>query len=266
MTIAQTPAQGLFLAVRAVNTKMREAMVRAFLSGCSDADAVEWRRLVEADKKRRQRAVVPMDAKEPSAQCPAATEETSGTKSWEVETADRDTVPPSTPSPFPGPLSPPTPSPFIPQQPAAAGEGKDEKRKEPKPEQPADPRFAPVTAGYCAAYQTAFGEPYAHNGGRDGQALKKLLKSLGDTEYFTAERIVTTARKAMERRLLPYAKECKFVGNLHTFCQHYNDIRTELKTDGTHHKSPRPSGNGRNDNLNAGMSAQYSTGVIVDNN
>lgn len=141
--------------------------------------------------------------------------------------------PPSSPSPFPSPLSPPTPSPYNPPNPripAAASPAAAGKKPLPeKPETAADPRFVPVVTGYCEAYAVAFGEPYAHNGGRDGAALKKLLKSLGNTEYFTAQRIVGTAIKAMERRQKPYARDCKHVGNLHTFCAHYNNIRAELK-------------------------------------
>lgn len=105
--IAQTPAQGLFLAVTALNSKVRDVMVRAFLMGCSDADAAEWRKLVEADKKRRQRANVPLAASGSSGQCPADAEGASGTMSRSNANGQRDSTPQVPPTPPSSPASSP---------------------------------------------------------------------------------------------------------------------------------------------------------------
>lgn len=117
MNVATTPAQGLFLAVRGMNSAARKQVVRYAKLGWSDADTEEYNRLVEAAKKREQRhpskaAVVLAEENQQQGHCPATSEANTGTMSLSWENCQRDKPSPS-PLPSTPPLStpPPTPSP-----------------------------------------------------------------------------------------------------------------------------------------------------------
>lgn len=110
--IASTPAaDGMFAAVKDLSSsRAREKVVRAWLDACPDADAAAYRRLVEADKKRRQRANVPLAKIGASGQCPAGLEENDGTLSPQTPSGQRDISPQVPPVPPPPPASSPTPT------------------------------------------------------------------------------------------------------------------------------------------------------------
>ncbi len=105
----------------------------------------------------------------------------------------------------------------------------------------ADPRHSVVTNGYRKAYQVAYGEPYAHQCGKDGSALKKLLKQL-KPEFFTAERIVETAKRAMEHHFDRFAGPSKHAATLAGFASAYNEIRAELAATAKARKSGKAAG------------------------
>lgn len=132
-------------------------------------------------------------------------------------------------------ISAPNPS-GIPQEPSLPASAKPQtvgtgekvrKSKAVKSVSPADPRFAPVTDGYCTAYLETFGSPYVHSGGRDGKRLKVLLAT-ASPERFPAEQIVRVARAAMKRSREPFAKATKYATSLSGFCEQFNPIRAEL--------------------------------------
>ena len=78
MLATSSAADGLFAAVEHLNSTARDRIVRVWLLACSDVDAAAWRRLVEAEKKRRQRAskeetqrdIVPLEQGKPTGQTP----------------------------------------------------------------------------------------------------------------------------------------------------------------------------------------------------
>lgn len=90
-----------------------------------------------------------------------------------------------------------------------------------------DPRFMPVTEGYCAAYLETFGSPYVHGGGKDGRKVKLFLAAANPAE-FSAERIVKVAKAAMRHSRTQFAKAAKLATSLGGFCEHFNVIRAEV--------------------------------------
>ena len=117
----------------------------------------------------------------------------------------------------------------LPASPSAAGKKpKARKQRAAKAESPPDPRFKPVTDGYCTAYREVFGTPYVHASGRDGKRLQIFLK-VASIEH-SAEQIVAVAQAAMERSKRPFAKATKFASSLSTFCDQFSAIQAELQS------------------------------------
>lgn len=106
---------------------------------------------------------------------------------------------------------------------------------------PPDPRFQPVTDGYCAAYLETFGSPYVHGGGKDGKKLKALLATANAADFPT-ERIVKIARTAMRRSVEPFAKATKYATSLCGFCEQFNAIRAELNQERDQRLAKPPGG------------------------
>lgn len=110
MNIAQTPAQGLWLAVSKMTSAARKNVVRYAILGWSDADVEEWHRLVGTEKKRRQRAekpaAVPVEDNLPTGPRPDVHEDASGTASPLSMNDERDTEPPSPQTPLPRATAP----------------------------------------------------------------------------------------------------------------------------------------------------------------
>jgi hypothetical protein len=111
-----------------------------------------------------------------------------------------------------------------------------ERRKENEPPGSApagevsDGRHRQITERWGERFQRAMGVPYTFDGGRDGTALKRFLKSCREP----ADEILSVASQAWERSKADrFAKSCKNAATIHGLCTYFNDIRVELKSTGS---------------------------------
>lgn len=84
---------------------------------------------------------------------------------------------------------------------------------------------------WCTAYEAKFGSKYAFMGGKDGEAVKRLL-AFG----FEVEHLIRIAKAAWEH---PTSFFCKMAGSITGFMAKLNDIRAELNA--ILKKKPTPS-------------------------
>ena len=98
-----------------------------------------------------------------------------------------------------------------------------EKRpKTPKAEKPADPRHAEFVRIFAEEYETQTGSPYAMQGGKDGQQLQTLLRTL---PTLTAAEWRNGLRWSWEIASRPYTDSCvRQTGSLAAFCCAWNRI------------------------------------------
>jgi len=99
-----------------------------------------------------------------------------------------------------------------------------EKRpKAPKAEKPADTRHAEFVRIFADEYEAQTGSPYAMQGGKDGQQLQALLRSLPG---LTAAEWLNGLRWAWETAAShPYADSCvRQTGSLAAFCAAWSRI------------------------------------------
>jgi hypothetical protein len=82
--------------------------------------------------------------------------------------------------------------------------------------------------GWCDRYQVAFGDKYPFDEGKDGKAIKELLK-----KGIPVEQLLSVAQSAWEKRKTDkFCQACKKSGSIHAFRHAYNDIATELNIAG----------------------------------
>lgn len=91
------------------------------------------------------------------------------------------------------------------------------KPKAPKPEQPADPRHAEFVRIFAEEYETQTGQPYAMQGGKDGQQLQILLRTLKDLSASEWQNGIRWCWQVASNN--PYASPCvRQTGSLGAFC------------------------------------------------
>lgn len=104
--------------------------------------------------------------------------------------------------------------------------------------------------GWVQNFKTKFGFDYVFDGGRDGKAVKELMR-MGILRIDLLE----IAKKAWTRAGgLPKAFNCEQASTIHGFKSYFNQIQVELKNGSTPTKPTNP---GRNDNSNAKRIGQY---------
>jgi len=116
----------------------------------------------------------------------------------------------------------------------AEGKGREEKGIELFP--PASPPgdlHQTFIKGWCDSYEKAWGMKYAVDGGRDGKAVKELLR-MG----IVIVDLLEIAKSAWAKSRTGSFFNCKQAASIHGFKTRFNEIRAELKTGGSSKPTP----------------------------
>lgn len=108
------------------------------------------------------------------------------------------------------------------ENPSPNGEStKGKKKSQEVPKQ--NPEFTIFITRWYAEYRTKFGDKYFFQTGKDGAALKRLLRDSG----LNVEELISIAKQAWDR---PTGFNSKFAATICGFASRINDIRVELKS------------------------------------